>query len=266
MEYLILALGLFIILCQMFLFHGNIVLGVGAGILLLTITGASIILKRMGKPVPGKGKMMVIMVVFLAVVAPFMDLGQNNYTKRCKKVESYIDQGKYEKAQEELDFLKEEYRESDVLHFLTAKMNYKQGKYGEALEECEKVKDKNEEYYYLKSLAISRDLSVSEDKALSFFEEGAMEYPEWEFIQIRAGAYELKAKNYRKAEHYIRNALSINENNPLACFYMGMIFYYQGEYEEALDYFIKSTDNGANEEMNAIMHECVVDMQGKLAS
>ncbi len=113
------------------------------------------------------------------------------------------------------------------------------GKTKEALELLEReAEPESVEYYQLMELAYLGDDSEDADERLSeLYREAADVWPEWQHMQKMAGAADIYAGNYDAAAYRLLEALRLDEKDAETWYYLGVLSYFEKNYEDMRMYF-----------------------------
>ncbi len=192
-----------------------------------------------------------IAVIFVALLGFKTDSAEesDDFEKEYSKIIKLIDDEKYNKAEDEIARFEKKYGESDRLYMLWAIDYLAQGDYDNAENEYSKLADKDStDSYSLKEQILVLNPATTQDELEEFYEDAAKKFPEWESMQTMCGYIKLGKKEYKEAEYYLTNAYTLNNENPMTCYYLGAVFYYENKLNMALDYFDKAIEYGVDED------------------
>lgn len=104
------------------------------------------------------------------------------------------------------------------------------------------------EYFSQKEIEYVEDGSEKANEALSeLYKEAADLYPDWQRMQKMAGEVALYEGNYKSAEYRLFQALRLDEEDAESWYYLGVLSYYKGNYEDMRMYFEYALERNLSE-------------------
>jgi len=256
MGYLLFGLIIIITLVQMIFFGGSIL----SSLLIILVSLGYILLKIFARKRLGKvffRLYTIIGLVFVFVSVLNMSLvdetsGVSEYNEKIADIIEKIEDEDYNRAEDEITSLEEKMGSSDELLFVKT-MNYLgQKNYESARRTLDEVSDKNARTCLkLYEQLYVEDPSANKQDLYDLYVKAANIYPEWEEMQVACAYAKICNFEYKSAQHYLKNALLLNDSNPLTLFYMGETYYYLKDNDNALYYFNESAGNDPDEEIKS---------------
>lgn len=266
MLYILYGLVIFVTIFEMLFFKT----GIAGGIVAIGFSLGLLLLKRTKKKNIGKAECWIhlsiaVLILVLGCINTVkgVALKAGSFNQMCVKAEKYIADGKYDKADNIISELENEYGENDVLYLLSAKSLMNQGKREEALNECSFVTDKNKDYYIVRGAIIASYPEMTDElyEDMEWMsEEAAKKYPEWADIQKICGNAKAYAGKYKEAEYYLSNAITLNKADGDAYYALGAVYFYESNYEQAETMLSKAKELGLSEEDSAMADRYLADI------
>lgn len=252
MGYIIFSTLIIIALAQFFLLKTSLfftILAVGVS---LAGVAAGIFQKHLEK------KIRILVNVFGIILScSFLILsagngnGQTSYEKRLERAENELEKGELDKGLEILSKLEETYGADDnTIYLKTLELLAKQD-YEGAYAQLEQMADKKSTLYY----AVKEQIYTMDPSEESFtgicnmYIEAASEWPEWTYMQKRAGMAQLELKNYRSAAYFLERALLQDREDGEIYYYLGAANYYLSNYETCYKCFDEALEYGVSKEL-----------------
>ncbi len=227
---------------------------IAAACLVLFVFAGKLMQKKLFALLFGAG-FAVVLLFGMTLELGVIDGGTTDYNRRLEKTGKYIADEKLERAKEELDYLEENYRQTDLfryekmMYFLTAQQ------YDEAMSMVESFENKTGRgYFEAKEMCMFAQEDRYEDyEYLNLYREAADANPDWAYANFHAGMYYADREEWKPAEYYLRIAYDCAELTYDVPFYLGLLCCEQGRLEEGIGFFEESFYLGAPEEYQEIM-------------
>lgn len=223
--------------------HGNAALCVLMAVVSV-LTAVLSVLGKIWKKIPEK----ILSLLSVACIAVFVlcgilqsskaeeDLFVVDYTKRVDSVRGLIDDGKTEKAREQLTALSEKYETTDEMIFLDGWIRLSEGVNANRIlgDLRRKVQNKEAEEYYLLvaecyfiGSGMDYDHYAMEKDVLV---EGAKKYPDSFLLNYKAGCLCAYKEDYYNAEYYLMQALMLGGDKDIYTpFELAIVYKEMGE-------------------------------------
>ncbi len=122
------------------------------------------------------------------------------------------------------------------------------GKTDEALRLLEQVDHESAEYFYLKEIAYIEDGSEKANEELArLYQEAADRWPKWQHMQKMAGVAAIYEGNYESAGYRLFQTLQLDMEDAETWYYLGVLSYYKGNYEDMRMYFEHALERNLSE-------------------
>lgn len=195
----------------------------------------------------------LICLVFFVMMKPQTSGYQlNGYMEDMIKVEKMINRGD-KKAEKTLEKMKDKYGETDAIMGLYASLCLSDEDLEGAYDYMNRYSDRSSREYYqrmevLYMLDSTRDTS---GYLYGLYEEAADRYLDWEYMQRMAGAANFEKKYYDKAEYYLLSAIALDDQDEMAYYYLGAVYFEKGHFEDCKKYFYKALECGVSDEVKS---------------
>lgn len=179
-----------------------------------------------------------------------------DYRKEMERVVDLIDKEKYDEALERLDQLDDTYGVSDTSLYGRADICLALGNTEEARSYLEQVSDphSNDAYYRMESSYLLEGTDQAKEKLAQLYIQAAEDLPEDPYMLYMAALAELQNGSTQKASYDFARVRELDETCGTACYYLGIIAYEQGDYEQAAHYFGEALERGVSEETGQDIH------------
>lgn len=174
----------------------------------------------------------------------------SGYTSIAEDAEQALVNGKYEQAQLLINRIEEVYGEDDNTIYMTVVRMVAQRDYAGAYDKIEHMKDKTSKLYYaMKEHIYQQDPSEGTVEGLcAVYLAAAKEYPDWTYMQQKAGISQIQMKNYESAVYFLERSLLQDTENAVTYYYLGMAHYYLSEYEVSMNCFEAALERDLHED------------------
>ncbi len=159
---------------------------------------------------------------------------QTEYGESVARVEEYIKEGKYEKAETVLERIKEDNEDENYLTILEAKIKTGLGDTSGARTILESETTVKEPEYYCAMADLIEAEGGNIEKMAEVLRTGAEIYPESGILNYRAGCLLAGLGNFTGADYYLQRAFALSsDNDPYSAYMLAFVRYTLGDRETA---------------------------------
>ncbi|MBQ3664622.1 MAG: hypothetical protein II919_00770 [Lachnospiraceae bacterium] len=175
-----------------------------------------------------------------------------DYSEEIIKVEKMAGKDSA-KAEKMLEKLSEKYGETDSILGIQSYLCLMDDDYDGAYDALYRVKDHTSQEYYrrMELLLLLDTRSDTTSQLYNMYEEAAKIHTDWGYIQRMAGVAKFEQKKYDSAQYYLLSAVTIDETDAMAYYYLGASACEKGKYEDAAEYFNSALEYGVSEEVQS---------------
>lgn len=255
------CLMLLLALAGIFLFQGNVILGIGMAVFAVAILVVRLALR--GK-IPAK----LMPVIYVVCILGYVLCGSfsrekaegntlSGYEKQVedtrREVTKLLEQGKTEKADAAIQELQETYGKTDEVQIMKAEAAVKKKEYGSARSEIEAMADKESADYYLRMAeAYGAEAEQTEDnrslveKEAEVLLQGAKKHPDHFILNYKAGCTQAQIGNFGNAEYFLLQALYTGSaDEPYTPFWLACVYDDMGDADMAYAMMRIAEERGA---------------------
>ena len=252
----LMVLMLFLSLIGMTVMHYSVVWGILACLCAITLTVLYLVLFKKFPPALKNGIMcggFALCLLFFALMKPQNSKYQlTGYMEDMIKVEKMINNND-KKAEKTLNKLKDKYGQTDSIMGLYAILCLNDEDLEGAYAYMNQYSNRSSrEYYqrmeYLYLLDSSRDTS---GYLYGLYEEAAEKHLDWGYMQRMAGVANFEKKYYDKAEYYLLSAVALDDQDAMAYYYLGAVYFEKGHFDDCKKYFYKALESGVSDEVQS---------------
>ena len=225
----------------------------------MLLAGGSFAMRLLfSKRIPGKKLSIISAVGFAAVLIVSFMTGMNmteggllRFDRQVAEIRSLIQKDKLEQAREEIMSLKKYYGDSDNVYILEAMAFIAESRYDDAIASLGNYSGKESAEYYsmMESVYLTEANPQQAENLRRLYFEAAKIYPEWTYMQKRAGMARLDSEEYAMAEYLLLRAYEQEPDDYETAYCLGTACYGQKRMEEALEFFDEAVRLGADDEM-----------------
>jgi tetratricopeptide (TPR) repeat protein len=189
------------------------------------------------------------------------DGGYLAYDAAVSKVAGMIGDGDFFKAEEALNAVEKTYAVADATRLRRAQVALGKKAFSDAEGILSQVSNKQSREYY----TILGKLYQEQKKyvqAQGVYVAAARDWPLWTQVQRAAGAQAVCNKNYTVGEYYLLRASEQEPSDPVSLYFIGVIRFEQGDFNEAEAYFTEAMDLGLDKEFSGYVAWYRQEMKG----
>lgn len=173
-----------------------------------------------------------------------------DYSMDMIKVEKMISSGN-SKAEKQLEKMEEKYGETDSILGLNSYLCLMNEDFDGAYDYMYRTSDHTSKEYYrrMEFLYMVDGRTDTTWQLYNMYEEAAKNHTDWGYIQRMEGISKFEQQKYDSAEYYLLSAVTIDDEDAMAYYYLGAVYCEKAKYDEAKEYFKRALKYGVSDEV-----------------